>query len=178
MKRFRFFALFAALLLAAIPAAAQKKPVAVGSVDLQQYAGTWYEIARFSNKYQKKCVGNTTAVYTAKPDGLVGVVNKCVTKDGISDIATGDLKINGAPAKFKGSWGDYWIIDLDPKYQYAAVSDAEGETLWILGRAAQMSDTVYQGILRRVEMMGFNPGKLTKTPQNVQIVKGAVIEKQ
>jgi apolipoprotein D and lipocalin family protein len=77
----------------------------------------------------------------------------------------------------KGIWGDYWIIDLDPKYQYAAVSDAKGKNLWILGRTAQMSDTVYQGILRRIEKMGFNPGKLDKTPQNVEVVKGAVIQK-
>lgn len=180
MKKFVFFAIFAAVLLISMPAAAQKtRPVTVASVDLQKYAGTWYEIARFENKYQSKCVGNTSFVYTAKPDGDLSVVNQCVGKDGMTVTFKGEEIVtdNASKAKMKGIWGDYWIIDLDPKYQYAAVSDAKGKNLWILGRAPQMSDTVYQGILRRIETMGFNPGKLSKTPQNVEVVKGAVIEK-
>ncbi len=35
-----------------------------------------------------------------------------------------------------------------------------------------------QNILRRVETMGYKPGKLVKTPQNIEVIKGAVIEKQ
>jgi apolipoprotein D and lipocalin family protein len=180
MKKFAFFTFFSALLLVSIPALAQKKqPVAVASVDLQKYAGTWFEIARMPNKYQKKCVGNITAVYSRKPDGDLGVVNQCIGSDGLTQSYKSEAKVvdRATNAKFKGGWGEYWIIDLDPKYQYAAVSDSKGETLWILGRVAKMSDTVYQGILRRIETMGFNPGKLNKTPQNVEVVKGAVIEK-
>ena len=180
MKTFAFFTFFSALLFVSITASAQKiQPVAVASVDLQKYAGTWYEIARFENKYQSKCVGNTSFVYTAKSDGDLSVVNQCVGKDGMTVTFKGEEIVtdNTSNAKMKGIWGDYWIIDLDPKYQYAAVSDAKGKNLWILGRTAKMSDTVYQGILRRIETMGFNPGKLSKTPQNVEVVKGAVIEK-
>jgi apolipoprotein D and lipocalin family protein len=179
MKKFAFFTFFSALLFVSISAAAQAKPVAVASVDLQKYAGTWYEIARLPNKYQKKCVGNTTAVYSRKSDGDLGVVNQCIGSDGLTQSYKSDAKVmdKTTNAKLKGGWGDYWIIDLDPKYQYAAVSDSKGETLWILGRTAKMSDTVYQGILRRIETMGFNPGRLNKTPQNVEVIKGAVIEK-
>lgn len=180
MKKLAFFTFLSTLLLVSVSAFGQKtKPVAVASVDLQKYAGTWYEIARVPNKYQKKCVGNITAVYSRKSDGDLGVVNQCVGSDGLTQSYKSDAKVvdKTSNAKLKGGWGDYWIIDLDPKYQYAAVSDAKGENLWILGRSAKMSDAVYQGILRRVETMGFNPGKLDKTPQNVQVVKGAVIEK-
>lgn len=180
MKKLSFFILFSALLLVSAPALAQKKqPVPVASVDLQKYAGTWYEIARFPNKFQKKCVGNITAVYSRKSDGDLGVVNQCIGSDGLTQSYKSDAKVidKTTNAKLKGGWGDYWIIDLDPKYQYAAVSDAKGENLWILGRSAKMSDAVYQGILRRIETMGFNPGKLSKTAQNVEIVKGAVLEK-
>ncbi len=41
-----------------------------------------------------------------------------------------------------------------------------------------MNDAIYQDILRRIEVMGFNPNKLAKTPQGIEIVKGAVIQKQ
>lgn len=41
-----------------------------------------------------------------------------------------------------------------------------------------MKDAVYQDILRRAEKMGFQPGKVVKTPQNVEILKGSVVQKQ
>ncbi len=33
----------------------------VASVDLNRYAGKWYEIARLPNRFQRDCAGNTTA---------------------------------------------------------------------------------------------------------------------
>ncbi len=33
----------------------------VRKVDLKRYSGKWYEIARYPNKFQKNCIGNTTA---------------------------------------------------------------------------------------------------------------------
>jgi apolipoprotein D and lipocalin family protein len=37
----------------------------VKNLDPARYVGTWYEIARFPNRFQDKCVGNVTATYTA-----------------------------------------------------------------------------------------------------------------
>ena len=164
----------------------------VSSVDVKRYAGKWYEIARHSNKFQKKCVGNTTATYTTKADGKIAVVNQCLMKDGTTGKAEGEAKIadTASNAKFEMSfaskfksflsadWDDYWIVDLDENYQYAAVSDPKRENLWILSRTPEMKDAVYQNLLRRVEKLGFKPGKLTKTPQNLEVIKGEVIQKQ
>ena len=167
-------------------------PPTVALVDLKQYAGKWFEIARYPNKFQKKCVANTTATYTLKADNSVEVVNHCLVKNGTLDGATGEaksvegsnnskLEVRFAP-KFlsflSAVWGDYWILDLDKDYKYAAVGDPKREYLWILSRTPQMPDATYQNILRRVEKLGYNPAKLQKTPQNAEAVKGAVVEKQ
>jgi hypothetical protein len=40
-----------------------------------------------------------------------------------------------------------------------------------------MDDATYQSILRRAEAMGFEPGKVEKTPQNAEILKGSVMIK-
>ena len=163
-----------------VSVSAQKRPItAVASLDLVKYSGTWYEIGRYPNKFQRKCAGNATVVYTRKPNGDLEVRNQCIGANGIAEVRTSEAKITdkASNSKMKGDWGDHWVIDLDPNYQYAAVSDSKGENLWILGRSAKMSDTVFQGILRRVETMGFKPGKVARTPQNVEIVKGAVIAK-
>jgi apolipoprotein D and lipocalin family protein len=155
----------------------------VPSVDLKRYAGKWYEIARYPNSFQKKCVGN---------NGRIEVINECTKKDGIADRAKGDAKIidKATNAKLEVRfapsflsfiptvWGDYWIIDLDDEYKYAAIGDPKRKYFWILSRTAEMSDATYQNILRRAEKMGFNPGKVVKTPQNLESIKGAVVEKQ
>ena len=164
----------------------------VSTVDVKRYAGKWYEIARYPNKFQKKCVGNTTATYAMKSDGKIAVVNQCVLKDGSVGKAQGEAKITdtASNAKFEMNfatqyksflstdWKDYLIVDLDEKYQYAAVADPKRENLWILSRTPEMSDAVYQSILRRLEKLGFVPGKLAKTPQNIEVIKGEIIQKQ
>ena len=65
-------------------------PVAVktiASLDVPRYLGTWYEIAKFPNWFQKKCVGNTKAVYALKADGNLQVLNSCKTANGDTSSA-------------------------------------------------------------------------------------------
>ena len=178
MKKIAFILLLSSVFLISVSVSAQKPTAPVASLDLQKYAGTWYEIGRYPNKLQRKCAGNVTVVYTRKSNGDLEIQIQCLGTKGINEVYKTDAKIvDNTNAKMRSGWGDHWVIDLDPNYQYAAVSDSKGENLWILGRAAKMSDAVYQSILRRVEAMGFNPGKVAKTPQNVEVVKGTVIEK-
>jgi apolipoprotein D and lipocalin family protein len=199
IKKFVAIAILPVLLLLSGFISAQKKnsvnvikPTAVASVDLKRYSGKWFEIARYPNKYQNNCVGNTTATYSMNADGKLDVLNECLKKDGTVIDAKGEAKIvdkltnaklevrfaPGYLAFISSVWADYWIIDLDDKYQYAAIGDEDGKYLWILSRTQKLNDATYQNILRRVEAMGYKPGKLIKTPQNVEVVKGAVIEKQ
>ena len=54
----------------------------VSEVDLQRYVGTWYEIARLPNWFQKQCTGDVTATYTLLNDGAIKVVNSCRKRTG------------------------------------------------------------------------------------------------
>ena len=62
---------------------------AVPSVDVEQYMGTWYEIANFPMRFQEGCTG-TTATYALDGD-KVSVVNRCFidSLDGKEEVATG-----------------------------------------------------------------------------------------
>ena len=62
-------------------------------------------------------------------------------------------------------WGDYWVIDLDSRYQAAAVSDPKRDYLWILSRTPQMDPKVYDDLLLRLQQQQFDTRKLEKTPQ-------------
>ena len=45
-------------------------------VDLNKYAGKWYEIARIPNNYQNNCVSNATATYILREDGDIDVIKR------------------------------------------------------------------------------------------------------
>lgn len=171
-------AMIATAAIAAVPSVAgavEVQPVA--SVDLQRYAGTWYEIARFPNRFQADCVGDVSATYTLQGDGRVQVVNRCRKEDNSIDEAQGiarvvdpstnaKLEVRFAPEWLSWLplvWGDYWIIDLAPDYSVAAVGDPKREWLWILARKPAMDDAAYQALLDRLTGQGFDTAQLRKT---------------
>lgn len=151
----------------------------IPSLDVQRYLGTWYEIAKYPNWFQKKCVSNTKAVYSARADGTLKVLNSCKTSDGEVSEAEGTARQIGAKDSAKLEvrfapawlafipmvWGDYWVIDLDPQYQVAVVSDPRREYLWILSRTPQLDKKVYEDTLQRLQAQQFDARKLELTNQ-------------
>lgn len=152
----------------------------VPAVDLARYAGTWYEVARFPNRFQQKCLGEVTATYSLLSDNEVKVVNSCRVKNGQITKAEGTarraedkgpnskLKVRFAPSFLSWLpvvWGDYWIIDLAQDYSYAVVGSPDRKYLWVLSRTPQLADATYEQITRRVASQGFEASRLVKTPQ-------------
>jgi ligand-binding SRPBCC domain-containing protein len=76
-------ALAAAAMLQPTAAQPQTPPVrTVPFVDLDRYAGDWFEIARFPNRFQRQCAGDVRASYARRSDGRLDVVNRCRTAEG------------------------------------------------------------------------------------------------
>jgi apolipoprotein D and lipocalin family protein len=125
----------------------------VQSVDLTRYAGRWYEIARLPNSFQKKCADSVTANYTMREDGKIKVINRCRKASGEYATAQGEAKIvdkkTNAKLKVTFFWpfyGDYWILDLRPNDEYAAVGEPHRKYLWILSRSPRMDEALYQAV--------------------------------
>lgn len=145
----------------------------VPRVELGQYLGTWYEIARFAQYFQEGCTGST-AHYALRDDGEIDVVNRCFLEslDGEEKVAEGRARVvePSTNAKlevsfFRPFWGDYWIIDLAPDYSYAVVGHPSRDYLWILSRTPTMAADVYQGILERLKKQGYELERLERTLQ-------------
>jgi apolipoprotein D and lipocalin family protein len=153
--------------LAAIAGAANQPLHTVPSVDLARYAGTWHEIARYPNFFQKGC-RDATAVYTLTHDGELSILNRCLKGEtGEVSEAKGKGWVVSPPdaARLKVSFfwlfrGDYWIIDLGKEYEYAVVGTPDRESLWILARQPKLPADVYAGILARLKSQGFDPSRL------------------
>jgi apolipoprotein D and lipocalin family protein len=168
-----------ATLLAAERGARAAPVTPIPSLDVPRYMGVWYEIAKFPNRFQSKCASDTTAHYSLQPDRTVQVINRCRRADGTVIDAVGAARQLGGPTSptlkvrfaprwlsfLPFVWGDYWVVDLDPDYQLAAVSEPGRDYLWILARTPTVSRQVYSALLDRLERQGFDLSKLEVTRQ-------------
>jgi apolipoprotein D and lipocalin family protein len=154
-------------------------------VDLQRYAGLWYEQARLPNSFQRDCAEKVTAYYAPRKSGVL-VVNRCIQADGTPKEAkgmarrvehadapnAGQLEVRFAPrwlSWFPGVWGDYSIIALDPEYRVALVGTPDREYLWLLSREPKMADGDVATWLARAQSLGFNTSRVTRTPQSADM---------
>lgn len=160
-------------------------PATVAAVDLPRYLGTWYEVARFPMWAQDRATvvcEDVTATYTLRPDGRVGVENRClnaVDNDaprGVTGHAYVVPGTNGARLRVSFFWpfhGDYWVIGLDPEYRWAVVGDPRREYLWVLSRTPALAEADYERAVGRARDEGFAVGRLRRTRQRAAGVAAA-----
>lgn len=145
----------------------------VEHVDLDRYLGTWFEVASLPQRFQKGCTA-TQANYSLRPDGDIAVRNRCNKGglDGPVSSAEGRARVidEKTNAKLEVSffwpfWGDYWVIDLGPDYEFAVVGHPSREYLWILSRTPTLPAATYDAILERLRAQGYDLSKLQQTKQ-------------
>ncbi len=155
-------------------------PTTINFVDLQKYAGLWYEVAKIPNSFQDQCAYGTTAEYKIEPNGDIIVINKCYDIDGKLDIADGvaevvdkntNSKLEVSFVSFLGIrpfWGDYWIIGLGENYEYAIVGHPERKYGWILSRTPTLSDETMKVIYETLSKQGYNINQFELTDQTIR----------
>ncbi len=143
----------------------------VKNVDLNRYLGKWYEIARLPQIFERDCVG-VTAEYSLRSDGKIIVNNTCRKSscDSPGKSALGVARVvdsqNNSKLKVSFFWpfeGDYWILDLDPKYQYAVVGSPDRKSFWILSRTPTMANEFVDWLIALFQESGFDLSKIIKT---------------
>ena len=144
---------------------------AVAALDVPRYMGTWYEIAKYPNRFQKKCVADTRAEYSLMADGRVQVINRCRQESGETDAASGvarqvggaespKLEVRFAPAWLSfipAVWGDYWVIEIDDGYRLVAISEPKREH-----RGPQRGVLLRKRLLHRPERLGLGQRQLLR----------------
>jgi len=159
----------------------------VPRVDLERYAGTWYELARLPNRLQEQCAGDVSATYTPNADGSVGMVNRCRKGNGEMEHSEGQATrapgdTSGAKMKvtFLPGWlqwfplgrGDYWVVMLDPEYRYAVVSEPGRTFMWVLARTPAMDEAVYESIMDKLRFAGYPVDQLVRTAHSMALWRG------
>lgn len=140
----------------------------IKELDVERYMGTWYELARFNHRFEKGLVG-VTATYSLRDNGKINVVNagyknilngkysKAKAKARIPNPAEpGKLKVYFVP--FFGA--DYYILDIDPDYQWVLVGSSSPNYLWIMSRTPKLPDETLQMIVKRAKARGYDTDAL------------------
>ncbi len=151
-----------AALLTVCSACAADRPdnTPVGSLDLNRYMGTWYEIARYDHSFERG-LDRVQARYELQDDGSVIVRNSGY------DPRTGDTKEAQGKAKagkqsgmlrvsfFWFFYSDYIVMELGPGYQWALVGSKSPKYLWILSRTPELPDETLIHIFSLAERRGY-----------------------
>ena len=181
MVHTRYKHFFALVLIACTGLAFPAQPLpTVPALDLPRYLGSWFEIAKFPNWFQRKCVADTRAEYSLRSDGSLQVTNRCKMASGkvneaigkarqIGSASSPKLQVRFAPdwlSLIPAVWGDYWVIALDENYQWVAVSEPGREYLWVLSRTPRMEPQTYADLMLRLSGLGLDVQKLELTAQD------------
>ncbi|MBT9463024.1 lipocalin family protein [Hydrogenophaga sp.] len=144
-------------------------------VDLDRYAGVWYEVARLPAPFEGACKGQPTAEYRRRRGEAPGrlrmdVVNRCTDRSGRVRQARGVAvpMLGGGGARLKVSlwpawlrwlplaWADYWILHVDGDYTEALVGEPGRRFMWVLSRQPTMPQDRLQALLAQAHQQGFD----------------------
>lgn len=149
-------------------------PKTANNVDLKRYQGKWYELACMPMYFQRNCA-QSEAHYALKPDGDMGVLNRCLTPEWTWEEARGTATPQ-VPGKTDKLWvnfdnwftrllpgvvkGDYWVLYVSDDYQTAIVGNPNRRYLWLLSRKPQVNAETREELLSRARQQGYDTTRL------------------
>lgn len=155
MKRL-LYTLIVALVPFLVNAQAQKESKII-NLDLNKFAGKWYEIVYLQDDNSRK--DNLTQVsvtYVLKGDNKFYEDFRAEKrKNGKSVTATTNLAYQGNGI-IKASGGTKCqVLALDPNYDYVMLGTTDHKYVWILSRTQRIDLDVYTNLLDQASDLGF-----------------------
>ena len=138
----------------------------VKNFDANKYLGTWYEIARTDNSYERG-LEYVQANYSLNSDGSIKVINsgfntnsqKIESAQGVAKFIdnpnTGLLKVSF----FRPFYGSYVVFKISDDYQQAYVA-GDDNSLWFLSKTRTVSKKQKQNFIEEAKKVGINTDKL------------------
>jgi apolipoprotein D and lipocalin family protein len=168
----------AATLLTALAATPQRRaprlPAVAPLVDLDRFAGTWYEIGSTSGRGNRPEDVSTTYLV----DGArLRVIHRRRRANGSFEVRRGEarvrdrvswarLRLTFTPTLLRwlpGAWSDLWILDVTPDYSRALVGTPDRRSLRLLAREPSISAGEYQRLLLRAAAQGYETRRMRIT---------------
>lgn len=150
-------------------------PIAVPRVDLQRYAGRWFEIAGIPGSRPGSSEAST--VYSLEESGIAVVRRsvrrgrEIVTHGVARAVEVGNaarLQVSFAPTWLRWlplMWEEHWVLQLDPACRHALVGTPDRRHLWLMARTPEIADVDCQHLIDRARAQGYRVDRIRFTPQ-------------
>ncbi|XP_035527086.1 apolipoprotein D-like [Morone saxatilis] len=153
------------------------KPAVQKDFDAARYLGTWYDIQRLPHAFQKgEC---STATYSLKSPGVVGVLNRELLADGTISSISGSAMAQdpSEPAKLVVSFFEnsppapYWVLSTDYDnyslvYSCTDLGVLHVDFAWILSRQPTLPEATMEELHSTLSAIGVRVDKLLTTNQD------------
>lgn len=140
----------------------------VDGFEADRYLGTWYEIARLDHRFERG-LSNVRAVYTARDDGGIGVLNRGYDAEA-GEWSEAEGKAYFVAERTKGMlavsffgpfYGGYNVIALDEEdYAWSMVAGPDRSYLWILSRRVPLEPAILERLIAEAARLGFPTDEL------------------
>ena len=137
-------------------------------VDVLKYMGTWYEVARMPAPFQPDCICSQALYSFNAEEKYVIVDNSCIERSGKSARALGkaypmndhntklEVKFNFDPKVV----GNYWILEIEPNYNWVVVGEPCRRDAWILSRTRTLDPTTLAARIQTLQSHHYDISKL------------------
>ena len=175
MKRIQgiFILFFVSLIVTACGGMSVKPISTVEHVDLNKFMGDWYVIANIPTFIETEAY-NAIESYAMNDDGSIKTT--FTFRKGSFD---GDLKQYNPTGFIRDKqsnalwdmqfiWpfkAEYRVIYLDKDYDITIIGRSKRDYVWIMARAPEISDDVYQSLLNFIAEQGYDISLVQKIPQ-------------
>lgn len=166
--------LFCIGILSSSAYAQQSAPDSAGNVDLTRFLGEWHEQARMPEFFQRGC-RKTLTEYQLDAVSQLDITHHCRTSSGETKLLTAKawpqeeqssdrfwMRTSGWISKVAPVWSktEYWILYVDPNYQYSLLGDSERKHLWLLSRREHINASTREALLMVARDKGYNVDRL------------------
>lgn len=146
----------------------------ISALDIPEYMGVWYEIARYDHRFEKG-MERVTANYSLQDNGKITVTNSGYTPEGKHKQAHARawMPDKNEPGKLKVSFflwfaSDYFILEMDQDdYSWALIGSSSDKYLWILSRTASLPVSTLERILDKARSRGYDTSRLIYVKQDI-----------
>ena len=165
--RYYIFILLSTLLFSNTP------PTPVPYVDINNFSGLWYEVARTYNDYEKDCVA-ATVEYDLQEDNTYKIYNRCfehmiggdlIEYKGTAEPVDGNSMSKIDMTYFYFFTSQYRVIHLENDYSAAVVADKKMKQVWVMSRKPKLPKSKFDKILTKLEK-SMDLKRLIYTPQD------------
>ncbi len=137
----------------------------VEGFDIENYLGTWYEIARYDNRFERN-LDYVSAQYTMMPNRHIEVINRGYnTRTNRWQESDGKAKLTDTSGAlrvcfFLWFYNDYNVMELCDDYSWALVGSSSPEFLWILSRERELTPQTLEHICNLATERGYDTSLL------------------